>query len=240
MSSSSQEGRGRTTQSLRVDVALASATWPVIASGAEPRLQLERHELVARRDRQLREDPAQVVIDGALAEEQLRRDFPVGGTACDEACDLDLLGRQLVDRARIPLAGRLAAGAQLAVRALGPWRRARCARTRPARQPDGREPPPRRRVRRRCSPNNSSVRARSNVRRLVRRRRERPPEVAVPRGGPRQQRAAARDERQRPRRRVGPAEALEPRPAPPRASSGRPARTALSIRSGAAHRAMNG
>src|SRR3954451_19800717 len=114
-------GRGRTTQPLRVDVVLASATWPVIASGAGRRLQFDRHELVARRDRQLREDLAQVVIDGALAEEQLPSDFPVGGTACDEACDLDLLRRQLVDRARIPLARRLAAGAQLAVRALGPW-----------------------------------------------------------------------------------------------------------------------
>ena len=103
--------------------ALASATWPVIASGAGTGLELDRRELVARRDRQLREDPAQVVVDGALAEEQLRRDVPVGGTACDEAGDLDLLGRQLVDRARIPLAGRLAAGAQLAVRALCPWRR---------------------------------------------------------------------------------------------------------------------
>src|SRR3954471_24342661 len=97
--------------------------WPVIASGAGTGLQLDRHELAARRDRQLREDPAQVVVDGALAEEQLRRDVPVGGTACDEAGDLDLLRRQLVDGARIPLAGRLAAGAQLAVRALGPGRR---------------------------------------------------------------------------------------------------------------------
>src|SRR4051812_10050309 len=96
MSSSSQEGRVRTAQSLRVDAALASATWPVIASGAGTGLQLDRHELAARRDRQLREDPAQVVVDGALAEEQLRGDFPVGGTACDEARDLDLLGRQLV------------------------------------------------------------------------------------------------------------------------------------------------
>src|SRR3954454_4700759 len=86
-------------------------------------LELDRHELGARRDRQLREDPTEVVIDGALAEEQLRRDVPVGGTARDEAGDLDLLGRQLVDGARIPLAGRLAAGAQLAMRTLAPWRR---------------------------------------------------------------------------------------------------------------------
>src|SRR3954468_8827699 len=94
-----------------------------MGSGAGTRLQLDCHQLVARRDRQLREDAAQVVVDGALAEEQLRRDFPVGGTACDEARDLDLLRRQLVDRARIPLARRLAAGPQLTARTLGPWRR---------------------------------------------------------------------------------------------------------------------
>src|SRR3954467_698041 len=97
--------------------------WPVIASGAGTGLQLDRHDLAARRDRQLREDPAQGVVAGALAEEQTRRDVRVGGTARDEAGDLDLLGRQLVDGARIPLAGRLAAGAQLAMRALRPRRR---------------------------------------------------------------------------------------------------------------------
>src|SRR3954451_22429221 len=201
MGSSAQEGRGRTTQPLRVDVVLASATWPVIASGAGRGLQFDRHELVARRNRQLREDLAQVVIDGALAEEQLRRDFPVGGTACDEARDLDLLRRQLVDRARIPLARRLAAGAKLTARTLGPWRRPNALELgQRGSQRVASLPPPARTAQMLAEQQLGA----GSVERApaLRRGRKRPPEVALPRGGPRQHRAAARDERQRPRGRV--------------------------------------
>jgi hypothetical protein len=61
-----------------------------------------------------------VVVDRPRAEEELRRDLPVRRALADEARDLELLRRELVSRAGIPLARRLAARAELAARAFLP------------------------------------------------------------------------------------------------------------------------
>ena len=77
-------------------------------------------ELRAGRDAELREDVAEVVVDRPRREKQLGGDLLVGEPLCDEAGDLQLLWRQLIDRARVALARRLAGGAQLGARSLGP------------------------------------------------------------------------------------------------------------------------
>src|SRR3954468_18485833 len=53
----------------------------------------------ARRRAELGEDVAQVRLDGLLAEEQLRRDLPVGLAGGDERRDLALAPRQRVEAA---------------------------------------------------------------------------------------------------------------------------------------------
>src|SRR5262245_52947712 len=60
-------------------------------------------ELQARGDRELREHVAQVRVDRARREEQLRGDLLVGHPLGDEAGDLELLRRELVDGARLAL-----------------------------------------------------------------------------------------------------------------------------------------
>ena len=68
-------------------------------------------ELVAGLDSELAKRLAQVIVDGAGADEQLGRDFLVGRTLGREAGDLCLLRGQLVTRLDAPftrvLAGRL-------------------------------------------------------------------------------------------------------------------------------------
>ena len=63
-------------------------------------------------------------VDRARAEEELRGDLPVREALRDEAGDLELLRGQLVARARVALARRLAARPQLDPRPLRPQRRA--------------------------------------------------------------------------------------------------------------------
>src|SRR6478672_12701110 len=80
------------------------------------RRQLERalRELRPRLRAQLAERLAQVVLDGARADEQLSGDLPIGVSVRRKARDLRLLGRELVERVHGPLAGPLTGGQQLA------------------------------------------------------------------------------------------------------------------------------
>jgi hypothetical protein len=59
-------------------------------------------------------------VDRPRREEQLRRDLLVRQALGHETRDLQLLGRQLVDRARVALARRLSGGTQFRARPLGP------------------------------------------------------------------------------------------------------------------------
>ena len=76
-------------------------------------------ELVAGLHPQLAERLAQVIVDGAGADEQLRGDLLVGGTVCREAGDLCFLGSQVIARLDGPLAGMLAGRLELDPGALG-------------------------------------------------------------------------------------------------------------------------
>ena len=76
-------------------------------------------ELAARADVELGEDLAQVVLDGARADEQLRADLGVRAAVAGEPGDLRLLRRERVARLGGALARRLAGGQQLAAGALG-------------------------------------------------------------------------------------------------------------------------
>ncbi len=62
-------------------------------------------EFRARADVQLLEDLAQVVVNGARAEEQPRGCLPVARALPDEACYLEFLRGELISRAVIPAAG---------------------------------------------------------------------------------------------------------------------------------------
>jgi hypothetical protein len=64
----------------------------------------------------------EVELDRARAEEELRSRFFVRSAAGDDARDLQFLGCQLVDRARVTFARRLAASTELGAGALGPGR----------------------------------------------------------------------------------------------------------------------
>src|SRR3954464_15098544 len=68
---------------------------------------------------ELAERLAEVVLDGARADEQLSGDLAVGVPLRREAWDLKLPRGQLVDRLRGPLAGMLAGRLQLDPSALG-------------------------------------------------------------------------------------------------------------------------
>ena len=76
-------------------------------------------ELVAGLHSELAERLAQVVVDGAGADEQLRGDFLVGGAVGREAGDLCFLGGQVVARLDGPFAGVLAGRLELDPGALG-------------------------------------------------------------------------------------------------------------------------
>src|SRR5689334_14461686 len=88
------------------------------------RLEPERRELRPRRDAQLREHVAQVEVDGAGAEEELRADLAVCQALGDELRDLVLLRGQL-GRGRLlaPRTRGLATRAKLASRAARPRHR---------------------------------------------------------------------------------------------------------------------
>jgi hypothetical protein len=70
-------------------------------------------ELVAGLHAELAERFAEVVVDRARADEQLGRDFLVGGPICREPGDLRFLGGQVVARLDAPLAGVLTGRLQL-------------------------------------------------------------------------------------------------------------------------------
>ena len=86
----------------------------------------ERHlgELGPRVDVQLHEHLTQVIIDRAWAEEQLSSDLRVGFPGGHKACDLQLLGRELVARRGVAPTSPLTAGAQLRTSARLPRPRA--------------------------------------------------------------------------------------------------------------------
>src|SRR5436190_9675946 len=91
---------------------LASARSPVSASGADglgAALGALEHELAARGDPQLGERLAQVVVDRAGAEEEPRGNLLVRRALADEPGDLQLLRRELVERARTAPTGGLTA-----------------------------------------------------------------------------------------------------------------------------------
>src|SRR5919204_673410 len=86
--------------------------------------EAKARELRARRDPELGEDVSQVVVDRPRGQEEVRRDLLVREAVGDEPRDLQLLWRQVVDRARVALPRRLARRAQLGACAFGPRFRA--------------------------------------------------------------------------------------------------------------------
>ena len=78
-----------------------------------------RTEVSSRADPQLREHLAQVVLDGARADEQLAADLRVGVPLRGEPGDLRLLCGEHVARLDGAFARRLAGGEQLAAGSLG-------------------------------------------------------------------------------------------------------------------------
>src|SRR5918999_3947778 len=87
------------------------------------RVEVEAGERRSGADAELPEDVAEVEVDRARAEEQLGGHVPVRQALRDETGDLELLCGQLGSRARVALARRLAAGAQLDPSSLRPERR---------------------------------------------------------------------------------------------------------------------
>src|SRR5262245_9767094 len=81
-------------------------------------------ELAARADAELREHLAQVILDGAVAEVELRGDLGVGQPLGGEASDLRLLRREVVAGLDRALADGLPGRQQLAAGALGERMRA--------------------------------------------------------------------------------------------------------------------
>src|SRR4051812_2676473 len=80
----------------------------------------ELDQLCPRGDVELPEDVAQVVVDRPRAEEELCGDLSIRGALAHEAGDLELLRRELVDRAGIAFPCRLPARAELAASPLFP------------------------------------------------------------------------------------------------------------------------
>src|SRR4051812_40142931 len=86
-----------------------------------PSAELDRRQLDARGDAELRVDLAQVVLDGPPAEEQPRGDLRVAQALLGhELGDLQLLRREVVERAGVALARGLAGRPQLRAGPLGP------------------------------------------------------------------------------------------------------------------------
>src|SRR6266516_1534240 len=71
-------------------------------------------------DAELGEDVVEAVRDGPRAQEQLRADLPVGQPSRGAVGDLALLRGELLEGARVTLAGALPAGPQLGAGTLGP------------------------------------------------------------------------------------------------------------------------
>src|SRR5580698_10668094 len=88
-------------------------------SGESAVLRQRRPELPARGDTELGEHVAQVPLDRARADEQLRADLRVRQAVAGQPGDLLLLRRELVARVGASLAHLLARGEQLAAGALG-------------------------------------------------------------------------------------------------------------------------
>src|ERR1700741_4007024 len=114
-------GRGRVTETT---LAHGCKPWPAGPS-TRPRMvrladQLAQalRQLRSRRDVQLPERLAQVVLHGARADEQLGGDLAVGTAIGREAGDLRLLRRQLVEGGGRPLSCVLAGRLELDPRAL--------------------------------------------------------------------------------------------------------------------------
>src|SRR4051795_7045455 len=83
--------------------------------------ELDGRQLGARGDAELRVHLAQVVLDRPPAQEQPRRDLRVAHPLVDdEPGDLELLRREVVERARVALACGPARPPQLGPRPLGP------------------------------------------------------------------------------------------------------------------------
>src|SRR5947208_1959305 len=76
-------------------------------------------QVAARGHVELSEHFAEVVVDGAGADEQFRGDLRVGGSAGCQRRDLDLLGREVVAGPRAALAGGFPCCDQLQPRTLG-------------------------------------------------------------------------------------------------------------------------
>src|SRR5215475_9510267 len=89
------------------------------SSGEPTVLGQRRPELPARGDTELREHVAQVPLDRARADEELRADLRIRQAVAGEPGDLLLLRRELLVRAGDALARLLARSQQLAVGSLG-------------------------------------------------------------------------------------------------------------------------
>src|SRR4051794_15584961 len=95
---------------------------PGVWSGGHARRRGVRQrvvELAARTDAELGEDVAQMPLDGARADEQLRADLGIRAPIARQAGDLRLLRGELVARLHRALADGLTRGEQLAAGALG-------------------------------------------------------------------------------------------------------------------------
>src|SRR5262249_43207117 len=80
----------------------------------------EARQLHAGSDAEPYEDVPQVVVDGAVAEEEPRRDLPVGGALGGQAGDLALLRGELLGALVRRCRGGLPRRAQFGARVLGP------------------------------------------------------------------------------------------------------------------------
>jgi hypothetical protein len=85
--------------------------------------QTSANQLGARRDPELGEHLAQVIVHGARTQVQLRRDLAVGQAVGDKPGDLEFLRGEPGQREGVAPAGGLAGGAQLGLGALGPGNR---------------------------------------------------------------------------------------------------------------------
>jgi len=92
------------------------------AVGSRPS-EIQPRQLGPGREPELAEHVSQMEVDRARTEEQLRGDVPVGTPLGDQVGDLDLLGGQVVERARVAPATPLAARTELGAGALSPQRR---------------------------------------------------------------------------------------------------------------------
>jgi hypothetical protein len=98
----------------------ACAAGQPVVSAQSPVGRGEPDELGPGGHPELGEHIAEVVVDGAPAEEQLGADLAVGAALADQLDDLELLGGELAEGAGVALAGGLAGGPQLDPGPVGP------------------------------------------------------------------------------------------------------------------------